>query len=167
MQLHLFITLLLASSAIAGVVDTFSAPQLAESLGIRDLQTRQKVNQIDTSPEDATRVVDASTGMNAARAVGASATAIDADRKDRNLSRLARLVTGLYAGRLDLGNCFYCCHRHYWIYFGSTRSIETTKIPQLKTASPSYNNLDITCIFSIPLSPEYQGPAPSQRPGTA
>ncbi|OAL66213.1 hypothetical protein A7C99_3319 [Trichophyton rubrum] len=36
MQLHWFITLLLASSAIAGVVDTFSAPQLAESLGIRD-----------------------------------------------------------------------------------------------------------------------------------
>ncbi|EFE41518.1 hypothetical protein TRV_03739 [Trichophyton verrucosum HKI 0517] len=37
MQLHWFITLLLTSSAIAGVVDTFSAPQLAESLGIRDV----------------------------------------------------------------------------------------------------------------------------------
>ena len=53
MQLHWFITLLLASSAIAGVVDTFSAPQLAESLGIRDVSfihlaaaTRQKTNHI-------------------------------------------------------------------------------------------------------------------------
>ncbi|EZF13133.1 hypothetical protein H112_06286 [Trichophyton rubrum D6] len=68
MQLHWFITLLLASSAIAGVVDTFSAPQLAESLGIRDPGRCHPGH---------------------------------ADRKDRNLSRLARLVTGLYAGRMD------------------------------------------------------------------
>ncbi|EEQ34441.1 uncharacterized protein MCYG_07260 [Microsporum canis CBS 113480] len=118
MQLHWIVTLLFASSAIAGVVDTFAAPGMSEALGIRDVSLALFVCQPTASSKDLdltinslADVMPAATVMIrkcVAHALDVYATAIDADRPDYTYPRMGNGTFGNWSyalEKLDLGIC--------------------------------------------------------------